>query len=206
MIPIPKIIKKFRLLYRLDDGRATYLAVTSAGSEMLTIAPDGSSSSNFIGGVCLHCAYETPPCPWPECPNQRHGRIPVRAVAVSNPLPTVETSPVEPAVTAPVPVVEPEPSAEPVPEPVDDQLDRDARMVGRSVWFHGGQRTHELFQGRGQMSADVILDRAVERGWVAVKDDMIVPGTVNPAPRMPVVERSRVERAMAWGPGPGSRW
>lgn len=33
-------------------------------------------------------------------------------VAVSNPLPAVETSPVEPAVTAPVPVVEPAP---PVP-------------------------------------------------------------------------------------------
>jgi hypothetical protein len=68
--------KKFRLLYRLD-GRATYLAVTSEGSEMLTLAPDGSRSSNFIGGVCLDCAFGASPCRWPECP-RRNNLTPVR--------------------------------------------------------------------------------------------------------------------------------
>ena len=46
--------------------------------------------------------------------------------------------------------------------------DRDAQMVARSVWFRGGQHRHELFQGRSQMSADKLLDYAVERQWVAV--------------------------------------
>jgi hypothetical protein len=52
-----------------------------------------------------------------------------------------------------------------------------------------------------------LLARAVAMQWVSARDDgMIVPGTVNPIPVMPVVERSRSDRVTSWGPGPGALW
>ena len=53
------------------------------------------------------------------------------------------------------------------------------------------------------MSADKLLDHAVERQWVAVRDDLVLPGIGEPVPVMPVVPRSRLQRAVAWGPPAG---
>jgi hypothetical protein len=59
-------------------------------------------------------------------------------------------------------------------------------MLARSVWFHGGRHRRDLFPGMNRMAADELLDYAVQRQWVSARDDMVVPGTVNPVPRMPV--------------------
>jgi predicted oxidoreductase len=77
-------------------------------------------------------------------------------------------------------------------------------MLARSVWFHGGRHRRDLFPGMNRMAADELLDYAVQRQWVSARDDMVVPGTVNPVPRMPV--RSSRDRVTSWGPGPGRLW
>jgi hypothetical protein len=57
------------------------------------------------------------------------------------------------------------------------------------------------------MAVDELLGYAVERGWLSVNaEDIVAPGTVNPVQVMPVEPRSRRERVMAWGPGPGRDW
>jgi hypothetical protein len=41
--------KRYEVLYRSADGAATYLAVTSEGSELLTISPEGTRRSVIEG-------------------------------------------------------------------------------------------------------------------------------------------------------------
>jgi hypothetical protein len=56
------------------------------------------------------------------------------------------------------------------------------------------------------MYADRLLAYAVERGWLRVDAEGIVsPGTESPAKTMPDT-RSRREKVLAWGPGPGADW
>jgi hypothetical protein len=191
-----KPVRKYWLKARYPDGSAEYRMKSSDGSSgLLIVHADGSRFYHVIEGVDFDKALG--------------GEL----GAVRTPVTTPPPEPVQGPVQGPVqvahtaPVVEPERASEPAPEPVDDQLSRDARMVARSVWFHGGRTRSLLFEGRSRMAADEILERAVQRGWVTVKgEDMIVPGTVNPVPTMPVVERSRVERILAWGPTKGARW
>jgi hypothetical protein len=46
-----EITKRYQLLYRLDDGSATYKCVnTKAISELLHVASDGSMFTSLIGG------------------------------------------------------------------------------------------------------------------------------------------------------------
>jgi hypothetical protein len=54
---VSRVAKRFRLQSRHEDGSTTYLAVTSEGSEVLTIGPDGSSYSGIYRGVCVSCAF-----------------------------------------------------------------------------------------------------------------------------------------------------
>ena len=51
-----KIVKQYRVLYRSADGCATYMAVTSEGSELLSVSPDGSRY-NVVEGVDLSQAF-----------------------------------------------------------------------------------------------------------------------------------------------------
>jgi hypothetical protein len=58
----------YRLMYRNDNGSVVYKSIDHTGSEMLTVFPDGSMSSHFIGGMCSDCAFSVEACDWPDCP------------------------------------------------------------------------------------------------------------------------------------------
>jgi hypothetical protein len=187
------IAKRLRLKARYPDGSATYDMTSADGSSgLLMIGPDGTRLEHVIEGVDMARAMGlTGPALSPViAPSEVTPPQPIQALVQDTP----------------APVVEPEPVPEPAPGPPNEKLDRDAQMVARSVWFHGGQHRNQLFQSRSRMAADELLAYAVERQWLSVREDMVVPGTVTPVPRMPVVERSRSERVLSWGPGPGARW
>jgi hypothetical protein len=162
-----------------------YESISATGSTTVYVSPGQEPFISTIG-VCSYCAFDTAGLPgaghdyelWPMHPGNGETVKPEASVAVE-----VEVEPVrEPLRVVPEPdrdvqdrVHDTEEPGTPTESatrdatsspPVDDQLDRDARMVARSVWFRGGQRRYELFQGRSQMSADALLDYAVERGWV----------------------------------------
>jgi hypothetical protein len=73
--PVPKIAREFRLVSQDEDGTKMFRCVDAEGTETLTVRPDGSSFSYFIG-VCLDCAFGTAPYDWPDCP---HRDAPIRS-------------------------------------------------------------------------------------------------------------------------------
>ena len=50
-----KVQKMYRLVRRNDDGSAEYRCIDRTGSDTLYVHADGSSFSNFIGGVYGLC-------------------------------------------------------------------------------------------------------------------------------------------------------
>jgi hypothetical protein len=207
-----RVAKKFRLLYRHGDGSAVFECNDAEGYGQLHIHADGSRSTYTVEGVCGDCMagrHARADCPWRDVHGGvEHGRHGVdQAQDGDDHQSDDRVVGVVDAPVAGVPVADTIAPAEPAPDPVSEKLDRDAQMVARSVWNRGGQHRNQLFQGRSQMSADALLARAVERRWLSVSSDGIVaPGTVNPVQVMPVVQRSRSERVMAWGPGPDRDW
>jgi hypothetical protein len=196
-----RVAKRFRLLRRRNDGSAVLESSDADGYAMLFVKPDGSRFIHEVSGIC------------PDCVMARHARADCprgdRESAVKRPVPVAEPSP---APVADVPVAEPvKPKRtvvelKPVPDPADEALERDARSVAQSVWFRGGRHRNQLLQGQSQMYADRLLAYAVERGWLRVDAEGIVsPGTESPAKTMPDT-RSRREKVLAWGPGPGADW
>jgi hypothetical protein len=185
-------VKRYRLKARYPDGSAVYSASSAEGSELLTIFSDGSRFIHRIEGIDLERAMGGS--------GARSSASPLAALGEVTPPQPIQ----DPVQGTPAPVQEPAPVPEPAPEPVDEQLARDAQMLARSVWFRGGQHRNQLFHGMSRLAADALLSYAVERQWVSVREDVVVPRTVNPVPVMPV--RSNRERITAWGPGDGRLW
>ena len=102
-----KIVKQYRVLYRSADGYATYMAVTSEGSELLSISPDGSRY-NVVEGVDFNQAF------WgmgDRHVTQIEDATVIDVELVDDPLPAIEQFAEPPAA----------PDMEPVQEPVEER-------------------------------------------------------------------------------------
>jgi hypothetical protein len=82
----------------------------------------------------------------------------------------------------PQPVVD-EPAVEPVPA-VSEQAHRSAQQLAQKIWAGGGRSIPQLFQGQSQSAIDELLTHATNKQWLAVNGDMVLPGLVNPTPRV----------------------
>jgi hypothetical protein len=184
MIPVPKIIKKWRLTGRF--GGSTYYQAEDGG--LLIISADGSRFIHQILGVDMSKAFGS------------NALDPDLVTA-----PVADPEPPQP-VQEPVQVTHNAPVQE--PEPVNGELHRRARMLGQTVRFRGPQRRYQLFApGTARVLQDGLLSYATAQGWVKVSDDDVIsPGSVEPIDKVPVVPRSRYERVTAWGPTKGRNW
>jgi hypothetical protein len=144
-MPVPKIVKQYRLWRRYDDSAADYYCVDVDGEDLMMLRPGKPPFHHVMGGFCSDCTfsqfypkYPMSECTWPECPNRFpnprgetgwvQGRWyppdgSVGPVSEPNPVRHVEGS--EPAVLrTPLQAVEPardsgsEREREPDPEPV----------------------------------------------------------------------------------------
>jgi hypothetical protein len=81
-----------------------------------------------------------------------------------------------------------EPAKEPVEETaraVSEQDERSAQRLAQKVWANGGQSLQQLFPtGMSQRAIDELLTAAMNKQWLAVDGDMVLPGLVNPTPKV----------------------
>jgi hypothetical protein len=183
------MVRKYRLLRRRDDGSADYSPYSDEGSELLTVYPDGRKFRHVIQGINLAKARALGTAPAPI-----QIAAPVVDLKIDDPVQDIPAPEVRPTQTV---------TSGPAPEPVNEKLDRDAKMLGKSVWLSGGGRKHTLLQGIPQSRQEELLGYATEAGWIAVsKDGVVTPGPVRPVDLMPVTEPlSARERRIRWGPG-----
>jgi hypothetical protein len=70
--PAVQIAKQYRVRYRSDNGCVTYESLNDTeGSELLTVAPDGSLFSHVIVGLCGPCAFGDGCGLGDDCPGEK---------------------------------------------------------------------------------------------------------------------------------------
>jgi hypothetical protein len=192
---VTKIIKQYRVLYRSADRYATYMAVTSEGSELLSISPDGSRytvvegvdlNQAFWGGGDRHVTHVEDPTVIDVDPVEDRYRLSGKFIE-----PPAEHTPADLVVDKPVEAVDDDDraeifvdeSVEPELPAVDPAVEEAALSIASQVRIVGSLPRGQLFQGMNQSIADQYLAHAEAMEWLIIADGQVRPGAVDPRPR-----------------------
>ncbi|HEX6760118.1 MAG TPA: hypothetical protein VF086_17190 [Propionibacteriaceae bacterium] len=122
-------------------------------------------------------------------------------------MPAREAEAVEPSLPASLQLARKGAVEAPEPAPVSELVRTRAFQIARFVKGAGNPvPLHRLCPGRNISPDDEDLAYAVAMGWVVVNGDQVTVGPVDPVRVMPVEPRSRLQRALAWGPSAGRGW
>ena len=163
------------------------MAVTSEGSDLLSVSPDGSRYT-VVEGVDLSQAF------W-----GREDPAVIDLEPVEDPLPPIgqfieppaEHTPADLVVDEPVePVVDDDDraevfvdeSVEPEFPAVDPVVEEAALSIASQVRSVGFLPHDQLFQGMNQSIADQYLAHAEAMEWLIIADGQVRPGAVDPRP------------------------